>query len=118
VSTGPFLFTTPLERQYWAARGYFVLIVDYRRSENYGASPLFAGHERADGFERDFEDIGAGVDAAITHGAVDEDRMAIVGHSFGSAEVNWIITHSNRFRAAVSYEGFDYFVSWASVERR
>jgi len=112
VSTGPVLFTTPLERQYWAARGYFVLIVDYRRSENYGPSPLLAEHVNADGFERDFDDINASIDAALARAPIDEDRLAVIGHSFGSAEVNWIVTHSDRFHAAVSYEGFDYFVSW------
>lgn len=40
------------------------------------------------------------VDTVAKQGFVDENAMGIQGHSWGGAEVAYIITHTNRFRAA------------------
>ena len=71
-----------------ATRGYAVLYPD---------APLRSGTIT--------EDLVAsvlpGVDAAITQGYADPDRLAIMGQSFGSLNVLALITRTNRFRAAV-----------------
>ena len=36
---------------------------------------------------------------------VDRTRMGIAGASYGGYAVNWIIGHTNRFKAAVSHDG-------------
>src|SRR5262249_2386598 len=56
-------------------------------------------------FDGDFADIMGGVDEVIRMGIADSAHMAIAGHSWGSYETNWVITHTNRFRAAISFEG-------------
>lgn len=43
--------------------------------------------------------------------SVDEDRMALIGHSFGGFQTNFIVTASNRFKAAVSGASLSDLVS-------
>ena len=42
---------------------------------------------------------------------VDTARMGLMGHSFGGFETNYVITHCNLFKAAVSSAGMTDFVS-------
>ncbi len=44
----------------------------------------------------------AGLDAAIETGVVDSDRVGIHGHSWGGYQTAFMITQSNRFKAAVA----------------
>lgn len=91
-----------LEHDMWAAKGYAVLAPDFRASGLYGDDKI-----PRDGsiYERDIEDIMCAVQAVVDRGIVDDSRMAVVGHSYGGAEVSWIVTHSQRFKAAISKEG-------------
>jgi dipeptidyl aminopeptidase/acylaminoacyl peptidase len=50
-------------------------------------------------------DLEAVFDTASRLPYVDSGRMAIAGASYGGYAVNWIIAHSDRFRAAVSHDG-------------
>ena len=113
---GPLLFHSPLELHYWAARGYMIFVPDYRQSQACGPAcgwnQVVKRREANDMFERDLDDIMSGVDAVIARGNVDTDRMAIVGQSWGSYETNWVITHTNIFKAAISFEGGDLFMDW------
>lgn len=106
-----------LEHDLWAAKGYAVLAADYRSSGLYGYEKSSRdGHAYA----QDFEDIMCNVDAVIAKGVADPNRMAVIGHSAGAMEVNWIVTHTGRFAAAVSKEGvwnINTGYSWASEGR-
>jgi dipeptidyl aminopeptidase/acylaminoacyl peptidase len=104
-----------LERQIWAAKGYAVLAPDYRSSGVYGWNHIVSGRERQDFMDRDFDDIMAGVDNLIQLGIADPKRMVVGGHSWGGFLTNWVITHTGRFKAAVSYEGgADFYVTYGS----
>ena len=46
--------------------------------------------------------INAGLDAAIETGVVDPDRVGIHGHSWGGYQTAFMITQTNRFKAAVA----------------
>lgn len=73
--------------QILASRGYAVLNPD---------APINLGTPM-----RDIADaVEAGVDAAIAQGYADPDRLAIMGHSYGSYSVMSVITATDRFRAA------------------
>lgn len=113
---GPLLFHSPLEFHYWAARGYMIFVPDYRESAACGPecgwSQVVKSREANEMFERDFDDIISGVSTVIDRGSVDTSRMAIIGQSWGSYETNWVITHTNVFQAAISYEGGDLFMDW------
>jgi len=104
-----------LERQIWAAKGYAVLAPDFRSSGAYGWEHIVRGREKQDFMERDFDDIMAGVDHVIGLGVADAGRMVVGGHSWGGELTDWVITHTGRFKAAVSYEGgADFYVTYGS----
>ncbi|MCP4048851.1 MAG: S9 family peptidase [Gammaproteobacteria bacterium] len=86
---------------YLAAKGYVVALINYRSTTGYGTE--FAGGVTG-GFpgKEDFEDIMAGVDAALAAGYVDAQRMFVAGCSAGGIETAWVVAHTDRFKAAVS----------------
>jgi dipeptidyl aminopeptidase/acylaminoacyl peptidase len=51
---------------------------------------------------KDYDDLMAGVDAAIAKGFIDEKNLFVCGGSGGGVLTAWIVGHTNRFRAAVS----------------
>jgi dipeptidyl aminopeptidase/acylaminoacyl peptidase len=102
---GSLLGNTPMEWHMWAARGFAVLAPDYRASGVYGWSKIIDSVDKQEFFSRDMADVVGGVDAVIDRGIADPNRLAILGVSYGAAVTNWVITHSARFKAAISYEG-------------
>ncbi len=112
---GQMMCIGPLERQVWAAKGYAVFAPDYRSSGAYGWQHIVTGREKQDFMDRDLDDIMSGVDHLIQLGIADPNRMVVGGHSYGGVLTNWVITHTNRFRGAVSYEGdSDWYVTYGS----
>lgn len=83
-----------------AARGYAALYVNPRGSS--GSGEAFAQAVDFDWGGNDYLDIMAGVDAAIARGGIDPERMAVTGGSYGGYMTNWIIGHTQRFKAAVT----------------
>jgi dipeptidyl aminopeptidase/acylaminoacyl peptidase len=88
------------EFQVLAAQGYVVLYTNPRGSLGYGHD--FALAVRGAWAEKDSFDILAGVDAAIKQGYVDEQRLGVIGGSYGGFMTNWLIGHTDRFKAAVT----------------
>jgi dipeptidyl aminopeptidase/acylaminoacyl peptidase len=82
----------------FASRGYAILRPNPRGSGGYGKTFRFANV--GDWGGKDYEDIMAGVDHLIAEGIVDGERMAVMGWSYGGFMTSWVITHTNRFRAA------------------
>ena len=89
-----------LSVQSLVSQGYAVLYVNPRGSAGYGET--FGQACDHDWGGADYRDILAGVDAALARGGLDGARMAVFGGSYGGYMTNWIITHSDRFRAAVT----------------
>ena len=102
---GSVLTTSPLEWHLWATKGFVVLVPDYRSSVVYGWDEVLRAREKQDANDRDFDDIMSGVDYVINMGFVDPDKLVVSGHSYGSVLTNWIITHTDRFKVAISKEG-------------
>ena len=99
--------------QAWAARGWLVLQPNFRGSSGYGHE--FGLGNRGDIGGRDYEDIISGVDFAIAQGWADPQRLAVMGESYGGYMTNWIIGHTQRFRAAVSAFGlFSLFTDFSN----
>ncbi len=89
-----------LSVQSLVSQGYAVLYVNPRGSAGYGeAFGQACDHDWGGG---DYRDIMAGMDVALARGGLDGARMAVFGGSYGGYMTNWIITHSDRFRAAVT----------------
>jgi dipeptidyl aminopeptidase/acylaminoacyl peptidase len=100
--------------QLLAERGYVVFVPDYRASQHLGIDKMLAVRARDQLLQADFEDIMSGVRTLERQGIADPQRLAVLGHSYGSDEVNWIITHSTDFAAAVSKEGSDPLLDWGT----
>ena len=86
--------------QLLAARGYAVLYPNVRGSIGYGQH--FIEMNRADWGGGDFKDVMAGVDWAIARGVADPNHLGIGGWSYGGYMAAWAVTHTTRFKAAVS----------------
>ena len=94
----------------YAAAGYMCLLPNYRGSSNYGEE--FRTEIIGDYFRQGYEDIMAGVDHLIAEGMVDPDRLGAMGWSAGGHWSNWILTHTNRFKAISSGAGT---MNWVSM---
>lgn len=84
--------------QVFAANGYVVLYTNPRGSTGYGEAFSKAIDFRYPGV--DFDDLMAGVDAAIAKGFIDTTRMYVGGCSGGGVLSSWVIGHTDRFAAA------------------
>ena len=97
--------------QYYAARGYAVLAVNPRGSAGYGQR--FADGCVNDWGGGDSRDLLAAVDEVLkTYPQVDAHRIAVMGSSYGGYLTNWLVTQTNRFRAAVPIASLSNLVSF------
>ncbi len=99
--------------QMLAGAGYAVLFINQRGSSGYG-----------DGFSTkilgawgtlDYQDLMAGVDAAVARGLADPERLGVCGLSGGGNLSCWIVGHTDRFKAAVPENPVTNWVSMAGV---
>lgn len=81
-----------------AEEGYAILRPNPRGSTGYGAD--FRMANRADWGGKDYEDLMTGVDHVINMGVADENKMAVMGWSYGGFMSSWIVGHTNRFKVA------------------
>jgi dipeptidyl aminopeptidase/acylaminoacyl peptidase len=88
------------EWQILAAHGYAVVAMNPRGSTGFGTP--FARAIFADWGHRDFEDVMAGVDRAIEMGIADPNRLGVGGWSYGGILTDYVITKTQRFKAATS----------------
>lgn len=95
--------------QMWAARGYVVVLINPHGSTGYGQS--FTEQISGDWGGAVYEDLMKGVDHVIKLGYIDPARLGAAGGSYGGYMVNWILGHSDRFKALVSHAGVYNLVS-------
>jgi dipeptidyl aminopeptidase/acylaminoacyl peptidase len=95
--------------QVYAGAGYVVLQPNYRGSTNYGEQ--FKNGIVGNYFPPGFDDIMSGVDYLIAQGIVDGTRMGALGWSAGGHWSNWILTHTDRFKAISSGAGTSNWIS-------
>jgi dipeptidyl aminopeptidase/acylaminoacyl peptidase len=97
--------------QVYAAQGWASLMVNYRGSTGYGqalADKIFGDQNGAEA-----GDVVAGVDAATArYPWIDPARLGIEGGSYGGQLTNWIITETDRFKAAIPSAGIANLVSF------
>jgi len=84
--------------QLFASRGYAVLFTNPRGSTTYGQDFTCAIDKNWGVI--DYADLMAGVDAVIARGLADPQKLFVQGWSFGGYMTCWIVTQTNRFRAA------------------
>jgi dipeptidyl aminopeptidase/acylaminoacyl peptidase len=89
--------------QLFAARGYAVIMPNPRGSTGYGQK--FVEEISGDWGGKVYTDIMNGVDQFTAMTYVDGSRLGAAGGSYGGYMVDWILGHSDRFKALVSHAG-------------
>ncbi len=102
------------EFQLLASKGYVVLYTNPRGSQGYGQE--FVNGCRGDYGGGDYEDVMAGVDAALKkYKFIDENRLYVTGGSYGGFLTNWIVGKTDRFKAAVTQRSISNWQSFYGV---
>ncbi|MBQ2228191.1 MAG: S9 family peptidase, partial [Firmicutes bacterium] len=100
------------EMQYWAGKGYFVIFCNPTGSDGRGDFMNIMG---AYG-QVDFQDIMAFCDKALeAYPAMDPENFFETGGSYGGFMTNWIIGHTDRFRACAAQRSISNWFSFYGV---
>jgi len=93
-------FTFYHEMLFLASQGYVVFYTNPRGGG--GRGETFAGTIVGDWGSIDYQDCMAAADYLEKLTYVDEKRLGVTGGSYGGYMTNWIVGHTNRFKAAVT----------------
>jgi dipeptidyl aminopeptidase/acylaminoacyl peptidase len=97
------------ELQYFASSGYFVIFCNPRGSDGKGND--FSDIRGKYG-DIDYEDLMNFTDLALkTYTDINEDLLFVTGGSYGGFMTNWIIGHTDRFKAAASQRSISNWIS-------
>jgi dipeptidyl aminopeptidase/acylaminoacyl peptidase len=99
-----------------AAPGYVVLMINPRGSFGYGAK--FTEEISRDWGGKVYTDLMNGVDAAIAkYPFIDGSQSCAAGGSYGGYMIDWIATHTGRFKCLISHAGpYDLTSMYATEE--
>lgn len=99
------------EMQVWAGAGYFVFFCNIHGSNGQGNQ---YGDLRGRYGTVDYEDLMKFTDAVLAaYPDIDQTRLGITGGSYGGFMTNWVIGHTDRFKAAASQRSIS---NWLSFE--
>lgn len=102
------------ELQLLAAKGYVVLYTNPRGGHGYGQQ--FVDAVREDYGGKDYTDLMSAVDYALeNYDFIDQERLGVTGGSYGGFMTNWIVGHTNRFKAAVTQRCISNWLSFYGV---
>jgi len=96
--------------QIFAANGYAVLLPNPRGSTGYGQK--FTTANVGDWGGKDYQDLMLGVDELVKSGLADPERLGVMGGSYGGFMTFWVITQTNRFKAAIGHAGISDWYSF------
>ena len=88
------------EMHFFAANGYVVLYTNPRGSQGYGNK--FADAITGKWAEPAYSDLMKCVKIFTKKEYIDENNLFVTGGSYGGYMANWIVTQTNRFKAAVT----------------
>jgi dipeptidyl aminopeptidase/acylaminoacyl peptidase len=97
----------------FSSRGCAVLRPNPRGSSGYGKA--FRRANYGDWGGGDYQDVMAGVDHVIKLGIADENRLGIMGWSYGGYMTAWTITQTKRFKAASVGAGVTNLMSFTGT---
>jgi len=101
--------------QVFSAAGYVTLMINRRGSTGYGQK--FTDEITNDWGGKAYVDVMKGVDAALAKFPfLDGTKMAAAGGSYGGYMVDWLATHTDRFKALISLAGIYDKVSMYATE--
>jgi dipeptidyl aminopeptidase/acylaminoacyl peptidase len=98
------------EFQVYAARGWAVFYSNPRGSTGYGEK--FERGIFGEWGGKDYQDVMNGVEAILKkYSWIDRDRLGVTGGSYGGFMTNWIVGHTDLFKAAVTLRSVVNFIS-------
>jgi len=98
------------EYQVLASDGIAVIYTNPRGSPGYDED--YAKWQFGHYYEKDYKDLMDFVDAAIERFPfIDVERLGVLGGSYGGHMTNWIISHNDRFKAAITFRCVANWVS-------
>ncbi|KAJ3015411.1 hypothetical protein HKX48_004598 [Thoreauomyces humboldtii] len=90
--------------QIFAGAGYVVVVVNFHGSTGYGTK--FTEAILKHWGDRPYKDLMNGLDHVISHYPfIDPSRIHGLGASYGGYMVNWLNSHTHRFRSLVTHDG-------------
>jgi len=98
------------EMQWMAAQGYVVVYPNPRGSTTYGQR--FANVIMNNYPGDDFHDLMDTVDAVVKLGYADPAREGVTGGSGGGLLTDWVVTQTDRFKAAVAQRDITDWADW------
>ncbi|MGI6357864.1 MAG: S9 family peptidase [Bacillota bacterium] len=102
------------EFQLLCSRGYVVVYSNPRGSHGY--SQKFVNACRGDYGGKDYTDLMTVMDWVLENiDYVDADRLGVTGGSYGGFMTNWIVGHTNRFKAAVTQRSISNWTSFTGA---
>lgn len=105
------------ETQFIAHHGMAVLYVNPRGSNAYGQK--FNDAISEDWSTKPMADLMRFVDYVVNKGIADPEKLAVTGGSYGGFMTNWIITHTQRFKAAICVAGLYNMTSfWGTTDEQ
>ena len=100
--------------QLLAGQGIATWLVNPRGSSGYGQK--FSDGCVNDWGGGDYRDLMKGVDEALARFKfLDAERMGVTGDSYGGYMTNWVVTQTNRFKAAVTAASLSNLISFYST---
>lgn len=117
IHGGPSAMWSPHEITMWhewnaiVNQGYAVVFCNPRGSDGYGEK--FRSIVNANWGHLPAADIIQGLDNALEkYSYLDKDRIAVTGGSYGGYMTAWLVTQSDRFKAAISQRGVYEFMNF------
>ena len=101
------------EFQILAAAGYIVIYTNPRGGQGFGQEFLHAVIGDYGGM--DYDDLMTWTDFATAMDFIDKDNLGVTGGSYGGFMTNWIIGHTDRFKAAVTQRSISNWISFYGV---
>ncbi|MDW7760382.1 MAG: S9 family peptidase [Acidobacteriota bacterium] len=99
--------------QVFAEEGFAVLRPNPRGSAGYGSEFRFANYN--DWGFGDYEDVMSGVDKVIEMGVAHPNELCVMGWSYGGYLTSFVVTKTDRFKAASVGAGFPNLMSFTGT---
>lgn len=99
------------EMQALASKGYGVILLNPRGGSGYGQD--FVASILNNYGDEDYQDLMNGMDFVLeNHPEIDHGNLYVVGGSYGGFMTNWIVTQTDRFKAAVTQRSISNWLSF------